>query len=189
MKMALCPARTCVLWRLASEVVAGETIYTFQVLYAILASRTLRCTRKLVCFVRSSPRGPRSACMYETSPTEVAMFTPEVISRKTFRRLTKEKTTRTREIEKMKNCLNFARLEENVSIPVSWEGKTEHSMCAGNCTDSDRDRFSAKGVLCTEMASHGTDTVSYGSSGNKRLPGLCSVFPYFQYVSAYIART
>ena len=49
----------------------------------------------------------------------------------------------------MKNCLNFAWLEENVSVPVSWEGKTEeeYSMCVGDCIDSDRDRFSAKGVF------------------------------------------
>ena len=48
----------------------------------------------------------------------------------------------------MKNYLNFAWLEENISVPVSWEGKTkEHSMCVGDCIDSERDRFSAKGVL------------------------------------------
>ena len=40
---------------------------------AILTSRALGCTRKLVCFVRSSPRGPMSASMSETSPTEVTM--------------------------------------------------------------------------------------------------------------------
>ena len=76
------------------------------------------------------------------------MFTPAAISGKTFRRLTKEKATLAREIEKRKNCLNFAWLEENVSVPVSWEGKTEeHSVCVGDCIDSDRDRFSTKGVL------------------------------------------
>ena len=75
------------------------------------------------------------------------MFTPEAISRKTFRTLTKEKATPAREI-KRKKCLNFALLEENVSVPVSWEGNTEeHSMCVGDCVGSDRDRFSAKGVL------------------------------------------
>ena len=79
---------------------------------------------------------------------EVSEFTPEAISRKTFRRLTKEKATLAREIDKGKNCWNFAWLEENVSVLVSWDGKTEeHSMCVGDCIDSDRDRLSAKGVL------------------------------------------
>ena len=31
------------------------------------------CTRKFVCFVKSSPRDPRSASMYEAFPTEVTM--------------------------------------------------------------------------------------------------------------------
>ena len=31
--------------------------------------------------------------------------------------------------------------------------------------------------LCTDTASYGTDLVSYGSSGKKGLPGLCSVLP------------
>ena len=36
----------------------------------ILASCTEGCTRKLFCCVRSSPCGPRSASMYETSPVK-----------------------------------------------------------------------------------------------------------------------
>ena len=37
--------------------------------------------------------------------------------------------------------------EEYVSVPVSWEGKTdEHSMCVGDCIDSDILRFYTKGV-------------------------------------------
>ena len=31
--------------------------------------------------------------------------------------------------------------------------------------------------LCTDIVSYGTDTVSYGSSGKKGLPGLCSALP------------
>ena len=40
---------------------------------AILTSRAQGCTGTLVCFVRSSPRGLRSASLYETSPAEVTM--------------------------------------------------------------------------------------------------------------------
>ena len=72
LKMALCRARTCVSWRVANEIVASENRLV-KFCNMILASRAEICSRKLVCFVRSSPRGPRSACMYETSPTEVTM--------------------------------------------------------------------------------------------------------------------
>ena len=100
---------------------------------AIIANRAWGCTRKLLCFVRSSPRVHWSTSLCETSPTDAT------ISRKTFRRLTEEKATLAREIEERKYCLNFAGLEENVSVPLSWEGKTEeHSMCVGDCIDSDR---------------------------------------------------
>ena len=61
---------------------------------AILASHVYGCTRKLVYLVRSLPRGPDGS-----SHVEVSMFTPEAISGKTFRRLTKEKATLAREID------------------------------------------------------------------------------------------
>ena len=67
---------------------------------------------------------------------------------KNVRRLTKEKATLARELDEVKNCWNFAWLEENVLVPVCWEGKPEeHSTCVGDCIDSERDRFTAKGVL------------------------------------------
>ena len=66
---------------------------------------------------------------------EASVFTLEAISRKTVRRLTKEKAILVREIDKGKNCWNFARLEENVSVPVSWDGKTKECRT---------DRFTAK---------------------------------------------
>ena len=50
-------------------------------------------------------------------------------------------------------------------------------MCVGNCIDSDRDRFTAKGVLYTDTVSYAIDTVSYGSSGKMGLTALCSVWP------------
>ena len=112
----------------------------------------------------------------ESKHVEAFIFTPEAINRKMFRRLTEEKLNFF-----FYNSLNFARLEENVSVPVSWEGKTEeHSMCVGDCIDS------AKGVLCSlstdttsysaDTVSYGTDMVSYGSSDKKGLPGLCIVY-------------
>ena len=58
------------------------------------------------CFVEEiRHRGPRSVNMYETSPTEVthveaSVFTPEAISRKTFRRLTKDKKLPSQEKKK-----------------------------------------------------------------------------------------
>ena len=64
------------------------------------------------------------------------MFTHEAISGKTFRRLTKEKATLAREIDKRKNCWNFAWLEEDASVPVSWKRIHEHSMYVGDCIDS-----------------------------------------------------
>ena len=42
------------------------------------------------------------------SHVEASMFTPEAISGKTFQRLIKEKANLTREIDKGKNCWNFA---------------------------------------------------------------------------------
>ena len=136
--------------------------------------------RKLVCFVRISPRGPRS-CEYIRNKSdgsnhiEAFVFIGEAVSRKTFRRLTKEKNTLARKIDKGKNCWNFALLEENVSVPISWIRKREgHSMCVGDCIDSDRVDLSRKAYcsLCTDMAIYGTDRVSEG------LPGLCSVLPH-----------
>ena len=57
-------------------------------------------------------------------------------SRKTFRRVTTEKNTLTREIDILKNCWNFEWLKENLSVPVSWERKPEkHSMPVSNCID------------------------------------------------------
>ena len=79
---------------------------------------------------------------------EASVLTAEVISWKPFRRLAKEKAPLAREIDKGKECWNFAWLKENVSVPVSWEGKTkEHSMLVGDCIDSDRDQFTVKGIL------------------------------------------
>ena len=89
--------------------------------------------------MRSSPRGPRSASKYKTSPTnksdgsshvEESVFTPEAISGNTFRRLTTEKSTLATDIDEGKICWNFAWLDENVSVPVAWERKPEeHSVC------------------------------------------------------------
>ena len=110
-----------------------------------MRKRHLHCekfaTRSWVCeYVRNNSDG--------SNHVEASVFTPEAIKSKTFQRFIKENATLTREIEEMKNCWNFAWLEENVSVPVSWEGKTEeHSTCVGDCIDSDRDRFTAKGVL------------------------------------------
>ena len=60
------------------------------------------------------------------------MLRPEAINQKMFRRLTKEKATLSRKIDKGKNvnnCWNFIWLRESVLVRVSWEGKTvEHSM-------------------------------------------------------------
>ena len=53
---------------------------------------------------------------------EASVFTCEVSSRKTFRRLISEKNTLTRKTGKGEDCWNFAWLEENVLVPVSWEG-------------------------------------------------------------------
>ena len=91
---------------------------------AIVASRVWGCTRKLVGFVRSSPLGPRFASMYETSPTAVTMLkhhvhTPEAISRKTFRRLTKEKAILVRENEKNEKRFEFRMSRRKCSVPVS----------------------------------------------------------------------
>ena len=58
----------------------------------------------------------------------MSVFTPEAISGKTFRRFTKEKATIAKQIDKWKNCLNFAWLEENVSLLVYWEGKPKNSQ-------------------------------------------------------------
>ena len=71
------------------------------------------------------------------------MFTPEAISGKRFRRLTKEKATLERQIDKGKNCWNFAWLEENVLVPVLFcfleRNPEEHPVCIDDCIDSDRD--------------------------------------------------
>ena len=64
-----------------------------------------------------------------SSHVEASVFTPEVIRGKMFQILTKEKATLTREIEKGKNCWNFAWLEENVLVPVLWERKPEKLQC------------------------------------------------------------
>ena len=66
-----------------------------------------------------------------------------------FRRLTEENATLAREIGKRKCYLNFTWLEENYCIGSCFSGRKneEHSMCVGDCTDSDRDRFSTKGAL------------------------------------------
>ena len=83
-----------------------------------------------------------------SSHIEASVFTPEAINQKMFGRLIKEKGTLAREVDKVKNCWNFAWLKENVSVPLSWEEKSEeHSMRVGDCIDSDRHQFPAKGVL------------------------------------------
>ena len=68
-----------------------------------------------------------------------------------------------------------------ITVPVSWEGKTEeHSMCVGDCIDSDRDRFTAKGVVCVPIRPVLVPirpVVGYGSPGKKGLPALYSVLP------------
>ena len=105
-----------------------------------------------------------------------SVFTPEAISQKTFRRLTKENAVFAREIDKGKNCWNFAWLEENVSVPVSWErNPKEHSMCVGDCINSDRDRFTAKGVLYSvyRYGGYGTGTVSCGSFARRGPRAFC----------------
>ena len=51
-------------------------------------------------------------------------------------------------------------------------------MCVGDCIDSDSDPFTAKYCSpCTDTSSYGTNTISYGSSGRKGVPALCSVLP------------
>ena len=50
----------------ASEIVAGENGLV-KFCDAILASRTLGCMRKLLCYVRSSPHGLRCVSMYKTT--------------------------------------------------------------------------------------------------------------------------
>ena len=63
-------------------------------------------------------------------------------------KIDQRKSYLTREIDKGEYCWNFAWLEESVSVQVSLEQKTEeYSMCVGDCIDSDRDRFTMKGVL------------------------------------------
>ena len=126
--------------------------------------------RKLVCGLRSLPHSPRSASIHvrnksdESNHVETSVFTPETISGKKFQRLTKEKASVAREIDKGKTCLNFAWLKENVSVLISWEGKTEeHSMCVGNCIDSDSVWFSAKGALYVVCVPIWPVTVPIGS--------------------------
>ena len=87
------------------------------------------------------------------------MFTPEAISGKMFRRLTREKATPARETEKIKNCLNFAWLEETVSVLVSWEGKTEEHLSA--IASIFRERRTVVCVPILSADSYGTDTASY----------------------------
>ena len=84
--MASCRAHTCVLWRFASEFVAGKNR---RAKFRDANSQAAHIVARENLFVRSSPRGPRSASMYETSldrssHVKVSMFTPEAISRKTF---------------------------------------------------------------------------------------------------------
>ena len=82
-----------------------------------------------------------------SSHVEVSVLIPKVISWKKVWRLTKEKATLTREIDKGENCWNFMWLKENTLVRVSREAKTdERSMCVGDCIDYDKDRFSVKGV-------------------------------------------
>ena len=116
-------------------------------------------TRSCVCeYVRNKSDGSHHG--------KASVHTPEAISRKTLRRLTKEKATLARETEKMKKCLNFLWLEENVSVPVSWEGKPKNTQCvsaiAGTLIEIDFSRKAYCG-LCTDTVSYGTGTVSYGT--------------------------
>ena len=67
-----CSMHMCISCRLASKITAGKNkLVKFH--NTILASCAYECMSKLVCFVRSSPCGPRSASMYEISLMEVAM--------------------------------------------------------------------------------------------------------------------
>ena len=83
-----------------------------------------------------------------------------------FPRLTKEKVTLAREIDQeknVKNSWNFAWLEENVSVLVSWKRKTvEHSVRVGNYIEKIDLPQKAHCYQYTFM-------VSYGSSGKKGL--------------------
>ena len=109
------------------------------------------------------------------------MFTPEAISRKTFRRLTKQKATLARETERGKNCWNYAWFEENVSVPVSWEGKhEEHSMCVSESIDSDnrsiyRERST---VVCVPIRSV---TVHPARKGFQECVVFCQLRPTLVY--------
>ena len=101
----------------------------------------------------------------ESGHEEASVFTPEAISGKTFRTLTKEKATLASEIDKGKNCWNFLWLEENVLVPVSWERKPEeHPVCFGDCIDSARDRLTTKGILLPMLSSLWTPCPSHRPS-------------------------
>ena len=70
-------------WRLGSKIVTGENRLA-NFCSAVLTSHAWGCTRKHVCFVRSWPRGPRSASMFEKKPNgsnheEASVSTPDVI--------------------------------------------------------------------------------------------------------------
>ena len=56
------------------------------------------------------------------------VFTPAATSWKTFRRLAKEKGTLDREIDKGKNCWNFAWHEENVTVPGYLERNNQRTL-------------------------------------------------------------
>ena len=48
----------------------------------------------------------------------------------------------------VKNCWNFAWLEENISVPFALEEKVkENTMCVCDYIDSERDQCTAKGIL------------------------------------------
>ena len=70
--MALCRVHTCVSSRLAGEIVAGENRFA-QFCNAILACSAEGSTRKIRLLCEKFISGPRSATVYETSPTEVTM--------------------------------------------------------------------------------------------------------------------
>ena len=51
-----------------------------------------------------------------------------------------------------------------------------NSMCVSDCKEIGLQQ-KVYCTLCADTAGYGTDTVSSGSSGKKRLPGLCSALP------------
>ena len=109
-------------------------------------------TRSQVCqYVRNKSSG--------SNHVEASVFTPEVVSWKTFRRLTKEKATLTRENDKGKTVGTSHSSKKMYQFRFLGERKTEEcSMCVGDYIDSDRDQFTVKGVSIPCI-----DTASYGS--------------------------